>query len=385
MNQILSLKCQLQELYANYSRIIDKVARFALALVCFLAINKNIGFMHALTNPIIAVGLSVASAFLPTAFIALFAAGMVLVHVYTISIVVAIIVGITFFLMFIFYIRFAPKTAVAVLIMPIAFMLKIPVVIPVVVALMFNPIYAVSVALGTMSYYMLRVVEKAGNDVASADGEGMISAIMSLIKHIFQNKEMWIAMVAAVACVFVVYGVRKVAIPHAWKLASVAGSLTYVIIMKVGGSIFGVDLAMGSAVMGIVLAIVIGLVLEVIFFSVDYKKCESLEYEDDEYYYYVKAVPKVGISASTSSENAKRRKDYYKDEAEVIDVEELPTKSKNRRLNGKQLPNRKGLAQQGRKQSATNRKTPVSRPNDLDDADQLLLTQSLRKDLNLED
>ena len=40
----------------------------------------------------------------------------------------------------------------------------------------------------------------------------------------------------------------------------------------------------------------IGLVLEIIFFAVDYSKCESLQFEDDEYYYYVKAVPKMAVA-----------------------------------------------------------------------------------------
>ena len=44
---------------------------------------------------------------------------------------------------------------------------------------------------------------------------------------------------------------------------------------------------------GNVAAIVIGLVLEFLFFSVDYSRSESMQFEDDEYYYYVKAVPKI--------------------------------------------------------------------------------------------
>ena len=31
------------------------------------------------------------------------------------------------------------------------------------------------------------------------------------------------------------------------------------------------------------------------FFSVDYSRTEYVQYEDDEYYYYVKAVPKINI------------------------------------------------------------------------------------------
>ena len=46
----------------------------------------------------------------------------------------------------------------------------------------------------------------------------------------------------------------------------------------------------------LVLAIAAGFVLEFFFLAVDYSRTETLQFEDDEYYYYVKAVPKVGVT-----------------------------------------------------------------------------------------
>ena len=51
-----------------------------------------------------------------------------------------------------------------------------------------------------------------------------------------------------------------------------------------------------SITVSAVLGIALGLVLEFFFFSVDYSRTENIQFEDDEYYYYVKAVPKVGVS-----------------------------------------------------------------------------------------
>ena len=39
-------------------------------------------------------------------------------------------------------------------------------------------------------------------------------------------------------------------------------------------------------------AVLLALVLEFFAFGGDYSRAERLEYEDDEYFYYVKAVPK---------------------------------------------------------------------------------------------
>ena len=39
------------------------------------------------------------------------------------------------------------------------------------------------------------------------------------------------------------------------------------------------------------------LIYQFFVFAVDYTRTEYLQYEDDDYYYYVKAVPKLTVSA----------------------------------------------------------------------------------------
>ena len=46
----------------------------------------------------------------------------------------------------------------------------------------------------------------------------------------------------------------------------------------------------------LVVTVAAGLIAEFFFLSVDYSRTETLQFEDDEYYYYVKAVPKVGVT-----------------------------------------------------------------------------------------
>ena len=43
---------------------------------------------------------------------------------------------------------------------------------------------------------------------------------------------------------------------------------------------------------------VIAMAVEFFVFSVDYSRTEYAQFEDDEYYYYVKAVPKMSIAVS---------------------------------------------------------------------------------------
>jgi len=56
---------------------------------------------------------------------------------------------------------------------------------------------------------------------------------------------------------------------------------------------------------------VLMLVLEFFLFNVDYTRAEYLQYEDDDYYYYVKAVPKIKMTQSSRS-------------VKTIETEEVP-------------------------------------------------------------
>ncbi|MBQ5869094.1 MAG: ABC transporter permease, partial [Lachnospiraceae bacterium] len=46
-----------------------------------------------------------------------------------------------------------------------------------------------------------------------------------------------------------------------------------------------------------VIAVLAALIYQFFVFAVDYTRTEYLQYEDDEYHYYVKAVPKIAVSA----------------------------------------------------------------------------------------
>ena len=69
-----------------------------------------------------------------------------------------------------------------------------------------------------------------------------------------------------------------------------------IIIATAGNMVLGLHISYGTIILSSVIGILLGLVLELVFFSVDYSRTERVQFEDDEYYYYVKAVPKVVVA-----------------------------------------------------------------------------------------
>lgn len=297
MSSLLEWKKKLQMIYAEYSMYIDKGICFILALTTFMMISSKIGFMEKLASPVIAVGLAAVCTFLPLNVTVLIAAALMLVHMFSLSMIIAGVAAILLLLMFIFYFRFTPKRAIILLLTPIALSLKIPVLLPIVFGLIGNPVYIVPLSCGTIVYYLVKFTKEYAGVMSNAGKESMLNVAIGFTKQIMTSKEMWFVVVAMTLCLLIVYLVRKLPIDYAWAIAAVSGVVAYIAVTVTGNVVFDTGVNYVTLIFGSIVATAIGLVLEFLVFSVDYSRTETLQFEDDEYYYYVKAVPKLSVSA----------------------------------------------------------------------------------------
>ena len=75
-----------------------------------------------------------------------------------------------------------------------------------------------------------------------------------------------------------------------------SGAVLNVVLFLTGGLIMQVRISLLGLVIGTAVSVLIALLVEFFVFSVDYSRTEYAQFEDDEYYYYVKAVPKMSIA-----------------------------------------------------------------------------------------
>ncbi len=385
MDSIFVLREKLQELYAKNSRIFDKVIQFVIAVLTFYLINDNVGFMKAASSPIVTFALAVICTFFPIIITVIFATGLILAHMFAVSLSVLAVTALVFLIMYIFYFRLTPKMALVVLLTPLAFMFKVPYVIPVAYGLVSTPIALVAVSCGTIVHYMMQYVKKAAPGLNGKGSAGFMSDISTYLKQVFQNKEMWIVIAAFVICLLLIYTIRRQSVDHSWKIAIIAGVIADIVVIVSGNIAMGVDVSYGTVIAGNIAAVVVGLVLEILFFSVDYTRSENLQFEDDEYYYYVKAVPK--LSVATPEKTVKRINEHQG--TEIIDTDDVRRrghkggKVQSKRSERELRQGRKGKGGAVPKKRPEPQRGPSARKHDIDEVNKMLLTQSLKKDLNI--
>lgn len=135
----------------------------------------------------------------------------------------------------------------------------------------------------------------------SDQGTEIAEKLKLLSDGLVQNWAMWITVIAFVVVVLLVNLLRTRAFDYAWRIAIIAGGVTYILIILAGDFCLDVTVSMIPMIVSTVASVLVGFVLEFFVFGGDYSRTERLEYEDDEYYYYVKAVPKASVSTSERS------------------------------------------------------------------------------------
>ena len=296
MTSLLELKQYIKKFYIRYETYITYVWKFLLALISIASINSRLGYMEALNNVAIVMMAALLCAILPPNFIVFISALFVIGHLYTLGVECALIAIIVFLLMFLLYFRFSPKDTLAVLLTPLFFNMHIPYVMPLAMGLMGNPASIVSVSFGMVIAYMITYFSGNTTGFTLEGVEEAANGFSTMISGMFGDRSMIVMIVAFAVTLVVVYLIRRSSIDHSWRIAIAAGSVCLIVCVLVGDLMYGTDISAGGVILGTIVSALLMLVLEFFAFNLDYSRTEKVQFEDDEYYYYVKAVPKVTVA-----------------------------------------------------------------------------------------
>ncbi len=287
------------------------ILKFVLTFLALLRINGQIGFRGKIASFPITLVVALAGSFLPVNLMLVILALIIVVHLSALSIECAGLVFALFLVMFLFYFRFASRDSVAVLLTPLSFAFKLPYVIPISMGLVGTPSSMVSVGCGAVVYHVLHYIalnkEELGSVSILKDGDKSekIAGIKSLVDGILNNRAMMVYVVAFAATVLVVYLIKRLAIAYSWQIAIVAGAVTCLVTLIVANGIFKGGVSVGGAFIGLIVSIILNIILQYFCFDLDYNRTEKVQFEDDEYYYYVKAVPKNTIRLASTPQKKK--------------------------------------------------------------------------------
>lgn len=296
MMTLLEFRARVRALYQKFSMYIDPMVKFLVALLVFTMINTSIGYEEKLTKAPVLLLLSLLCAFTPSSVLVLVAMFVSIAHIFKASMILAILVVLIFLVLYCFFLRYTPKYGYVVLAVPILFPLHLPYAIPILLGLIANPITILPTSCGVIVYFIFHVIKEEAISQTAISLDDTLVLYQRVLEKLLGNKQMIMTIIMFALIIGVVYVVRRLKIEYAYEIAIGAGAVTCILGFLIVDLRLDISKQIGTMVLGTIFSAIIVVIIQFFRRVLDYTAVENVQFEDDDYYYYVKAVPKINVS-----------------------------------------------------------------------------------------
>ena len=301
MAQLINLRNNIRQFCRKQDEIVTPILKFIWTLLVFTAIRKQFGYSTLANKPEVTILLAIIAALLPDGFL-FFMTGMVIaLHTFSVSLEVGAVFVVMYTIMYCIYVRFFPNYSYAVLIVPVFFMFNIPFAAPIVIALVCGIGGLVPAVFGVVIYHFSVCTKDIAQLLATNEAENEIEAFKQLSEVLLKNREMYTTALIFAMTILVTSILLKLSYDYAMYIAIAAGTVVNILGSLFAGYIVNQDVETNMVIFGSVIGVVLAIIVRFGQGILDYKHTERVQFEDDDYYYYVKAVPKL------DSEKAKKK------------------------------------------------------------------------------
>ena len=302
-----------QRILAAGDPYIVMAAKAITALTVLLSINAAFPYRALLSRGLIVAAVSLLCSILPWTYITVFGVLFVLGQLSALSLeafvfflVIAVVLAVLSYVTL-------PGCGILLALLPVLLSWKIPTA-AVLLAGLFGGITAfVSVAGGTAVYYVLKLIADnaavlSGEQTVTASGETvstLVQRLLLLVKGVLGHEEMLAAVLVFGLTTLLVHLLSRADVDYARVIAVGAGAVFCPALMMAASQLAGVRMSAGMVFLSAFVGLLVSLAALFLTVSLDYPHTEKVRFEDDDYYYFVKAVPKIKLP----EEQAKKGED----------------------------------------------------------------------------
>lgn len=298
MTTLLEIKERIRGFCSRYEVYLVPAIKSILAFITFFMIRSRLGYMGRLNSMTLIIVLALSCALLPVNVIVLFASVLVLLHLYSLSLAACAVCFLVMAVLLLLYFRLLPKKGYYAVLTPLAFIFQVPYVMPLVIGLLDdNPASVLAMVCGGVMYYLLSGIAVNASAIAEmTEDDSVLTKFAEVLNQFVGNREMIAMLAILVVTALIVWFIRRLSVDHAWTIAIATGCLLQFVLCLICDLQLKLPANMLFVFVAVLVSAVIGLILQFFFFNLDYTRTERVQFEDDEYYYYVKAVPKIYVA-----------------------------------------------------------------------------------------
>ena len=291
MDSILQLRKTIRDFFGRYDLFLVPCLKFLLAFFSFILINRTLPYMDVLGSPVILIILSLLCAILPVVAIAVIGTVMIILQCFAANLMIGIVALLLFILLLVLLLRFVPSDCIWVILTPFAFALNLAAVIPIALGLLRNRASVIAGIGGVIVYCFISDVGTVASLAASGRLE-QLEVVQRLVGDLVGHRELILSSIVFTAVILIVNLIRRMLTRYTYLTAVAAGGAVFFVLRLIGAFFLEKKIEAGRDLLGVLLSVAVCLVIAFFIHCADYKRTRLLQFEDDDYYYYVKAVPK---------------------------------------------------------------------------------------------
>jgi len=325
LTKILEIRNIAIDTYRKARHIVNPVIKFIIALLVFSNLNSAIGTDPRFTKTTIVLLLSLVSAVTPGGVMVFLAMALTLIHVYKASLYLAILVLLIFILLYAMLMRFSKGNAIVAVLIPLLAPLNLHFAVPLVLGCVATPVAVMPCACGVAFYYLIDVIKNfSGINLEKVNVDILIDYYNDLLEVIVGQKEMYIVIIVFSLVILIVFLLRRLPFDYSFLISIGVGAVVNIIGLLVGSLKFDLSISVGTIIFMTLICALIAIASDFMKRVLDYTAIEHVQFEDDDFYYYVKAVPKIKISMTNhnirvlSTEDDVRDTDDYQDDEDYV-------------------------------------------------------------------
>ena len=300
-NQLLLIRSQIISFYKKNERIILPLLKFLVTVSVLLIMSNTIGYAKPLTRVTVMLVTGLIGVFLSPQLLMLLFIFITSAHAGAGSIEAGLIIFVILFMIYLLFIRLYPRESLFIIATIIAYKFHIPYIIPLIAGLFSSLAAIIALIIGITIWYstpnILVLMESKNSELADMVGD--INEKLTVLQSSIKNDQTLLVSIIILSLVLLaVYIIRKQNIDFAEYIAILIG-----VVLNLVGFLFAIILLrVDVGIIGLMLSTLICALIAIIvqFFAkvVDYSRTETVQFEDDNNYYYVKVVPKIIVKNS---------------------------------------------------------------------------------------
>ena len=280
-------------MFINRNNIIFRfVGKFILAMIVFQSLNQMFGYSSFLEQRSVAAAGSLICMFIPYTYSYVVFSAICVCHLIHVSADITLLfIGCTLFFYVIYnrnFKNFGYLTVMTAILLPT----NLSALVPIFVGIFSGPLGIPPMLMGIIIYFFSTTLDRAILELnKSATSYRQLYQIV--LDQMISNKEMILCLVCFVITALIAGQLYRLKVNYAWPTAIPAAGIIHALMYLYGGFLMEIEIPVADVIISFVISVIILELLQFFRCLIDYSRVENLQFEDDEYYYYVKAVPKI--------------------------------------------------------------------------------------------